>query len=311
MKSFYDKDDYTTEDILSLITNEVEESIYLDFKECRALDKSDSVKRDISKDVASFANSDGGIIIYGIKEENHKASSLSFVDGNIYTKEWLEQIISSTVQRHITDLRIIPIRFNNSISNTIYIVKIPRSLDTPHISKSKKFYKRFNFESIAMEEYEVRQLYGRKIKSKLIIGYYSIIEIKSDKDDILKFEFEATVENNGEIPESSYKTNIYFHNLNNQISLKWDKFSKYDYTYLNQNRVKLSAVGHIPIYPNEAVTVIRFNIEVDERMVDAELDMMGLEITLFYPGGEEKIEFKSLQEVSDVLQTRRKTAIIQ
>ena len=90
MKSFYDKDDYTTEDILSLITNEVEESIYLDFKECRALDKSDSVKRDISKDVSSFANSDGGMIIYGIKEENHKASSLSFIDGNVYTKEWLE-----------------------------------------------------------------------------------------------------------------------------------------------------------------------------------------------------------------------------
>src|SRR4051812_3819350 len=101
MKSFYDKEDYTIEDIESLIKNEVEESIYLDFKEARSLEKTDNKRKDISKDIASFANSDGGILIYGINEQNNKASSYSFIDGNEFTKEWLEQVINSTIQRHI------------------------------------------------------------------------------------------------------------------------------------------------------------------------------------------------------------------
>lgn len=53
---------------------------------------------------------------------------------------------------------------------TIYIVKIPYSYNTPHISKDKKYYKRYNFESVPMEEYEVRQLYERKSKSNLVIS---------------------------------------------------------------------------------------------------------------------------------------------
>ncbi len=99
MKDFYEKTEYSYEDIIGLIENEVEESIYLDFKDAKALDKSDNKKKDISKDVSSFANSDGGIIVYGIAEENHKASSVSFINGNEYTKEWLEQIINSSYSK--------------------------------------------------------------------------------------------------------------------------------------------------------------------------------------------------------------------
>ena len=152
MDNFYDKTEYTINDILLLIEKEAEESIHLDFKESNGLDKSDGKKKDISKDVTSFANSDGGIIIYGIKELNHKAHSLSYIDVKIFTKEWLEQSINSTIQRRISDIVIFPIRHDNKIDQTIYIVKIPKSLDAPHLSKDKRFYKRFNFESVPMEE---------------------------------------------------------------------------------------------------------------------------------------------------------------
>ena len=152
MKNFYKKNRYTFKDIQSLIDNDVEESQYLDFKEAGALNKKDQKKKfDISKDVASFANSDGGIIVYGIKEKNHKAGSITFIDGSEITKEWLEQVINSNIQRHIPDLKIYPIRKSGDIKKSIYIVKIPTSAEAPHLSKDKKFYKRFNFESVAME----------------------------------------------------------------------------------------------------------------------------------------------------------------
>ncbi|MFN8349444.1 MAG: ATP-binding protein [Spirosomataceae bacterium] len=136
--------------------------MYLSGLQSLRIEKNDGKRKDIiSKDVASFANSDGGIIIYGIKEENHKAHSTTFINGNEFTKEWLEQVINSTIQRHIPDVKIYPIREAGRIEKTIYIVKIPKSLEAPHISKDQRFYKRFNFMSVPMEEYEIRQLYGR------------------------------------------------------------------------------------------------------------------------------------------------------
>ena len=62
---FYSKDEYRIEDIEQLIENEVEENIHLDYKSEGALEKSEKKRNEIIKDVSAFANSDGGIIIYG------------------------------------------------------------------------------------------------------------------------------------------------------------------------------------------------------------------------------------------------------
>lgn len=62
--------EYSIEIIESLIANEVEENIHLDYKASGALGKKDEKKSEIVKDVSAFANSDGGIIIYGLTEED-------------------------------------------------------------------------------------------------------------------------------------------------------------------------------------------------------------------------------------------------
>ena len=41
------------------------------------MSKDDKKKAEIAKDVSAFANSDGGIILYGIEEQEHKAHALS------------------------------------------------------------------------------------------------------------------------------------------------------------------------------------------------------------------------------------------
>lgn len=56
---FYELDEYTLADVNSLITNEVEEDIHLDYKASGALDKADNKRTEITKDVSAFANSDG------------------------------------------------------------------------------------------------------------------------------------------------------------------------------------------------------------------------------------------------------------
>ncbi len=291
MQNLFLKEEFTEKDILSVIENELEESIHLDFKDAASLGKSDNQRKEISKDVASFANSDGGLIIYGIKENDHKAHSLSFVNGNEFTKEWLEQIINTNIQRHIPELIIFPVRFDSSSEKTVYIVKIPRSIEAPHMSKDKRFYKRFNFESVMMEEYEVRQLYGRKSKSKLEIGGYVITLLDDDpEEDTRKLKIVASIVNDGDIPESSYKLNLYFNNLDSNTTLSWDPSEgNYSYTRYEDSRVKISSMQNTTIYPTEFVDMIRVTITIKKKTLFETLKNLNFEIKLFYSSGEDEL----------------------
>ena len=184
-----EQEDFSEESILNIIKSNLEESINIEFKSAKALSKENSVKKEISKDVSAFANSDGGIIFYGIDELNHIATSISYIDGNIFTKEWLENVIISSIQPKIDDLRIIPIRFENKISQTVYIVKIPSSNFSPHINGDKKYYRRFNFQSVPMEEYEIRNLYFKSRESDIYFANYSIRPSDEKDESFYNFIF--------------------------------------------------------------------------------------------------------------------------
>src|SRR5437870_10887135 len=133
----------TIADINKLINDKVQESLHLDYKDSRASDSGKS--NEISKDTSAFANSDGGIIIYGIEED--KKHFPVRIDGGIdhstFSHERLEQIIHGNVTPRINDLRIYPIPL--SVDRSVYVVQIPKSHRGPHQAADKKYYKRFNF----------------------------------------------------------------------------------------------------------------------------------------------------------------------
>ena len=210
MTPFQDLTEYTTNDIQALIDNNAEESIHLDFKAAQALEKSEKKKDEIAKDVSSFANSDGGIIIYGISEKNHYAHSLSFIDGSIYTKEWLEQVINSKINKRIEGVQIFPVRFEDKLSNSVYVVKIPRSDNAPHMSSDRRYYRRFNFVSVPMEEYEVRDSILRLKKTKLEIVSYYLIKADNNSDDRITYSYGVGIKNVGNQVEKVFKVNTVF-----------------------------------------------------------------------------------------------------
>ena len=71
MRNFFDKTEYKADDLIELINSEAEESVYLEFKDSQAIDRQEGKKKEITKDVVAFANSDGGLIIYEISEEGN------------------------------------------------------------------------------------------------------------------------------------------------------------------------------------------------------------------------------------------------
>jgi predicted HTH transcriptional regulator len=205
------------------------------FKAAGALSKDDKKKAEIAKDVSAFANSDGGIILYGIEEQEHKAHALSYIDGNTYTKEWLEQVIQDNIQRPIEGLKIFPIRDNGDITKSIYIVKIPRSSNTPHMSADKCYYKRNNFRSVKMEEYEVRDLFYRESTPNLKIAGYILYDKEGD-EDVVKYHFEAQIWNDSNVISTVYKLNCYIVNFITFNKISWEAFKEdINYTILDKS----------------------------------------------------------------------------
>lgn len=278
-----DKQDFSEKDVLEILANNVEESIHLDFKSAAALSKQDNKRKEISKDVSAFANSDGGVIIYGIKEENHIASSLDFVDGNVYTKEWLEQTINANIQQSILNLRIFPVRFNGDIAKTIYIVQIPRSDRSPHMSKDQRYYRRFNFESVAMEEYEIRNHYLKVIDGK--IEWDSILirpDIKEDNEeddnDIYEFNIEFQFSNDSNYVAEKYKIACTFNNPK-PFNFSYERHKEYDITRRTREGFIISTTKTIPIFPGEVLNGLSFTVKIKKNSFEETLE--ALKITLF------------------------------
>src|SRR6266700_3923260 len=152
-------------DLLDMVKAGTQESIELDFKESDSLQATDKKKDDISKDVSAFANSAGGTIVYGMTEDKvtHVATGLDTGSNPAeITKEWLEQVINSKIHRRIDGVRIRQIELTTTHPGRVaYVVYIPSSTRAPHQASDKRFYKRFNFQSVPMEEYEIRDVSRR------------------------------------------------------------------------------------------------------------------------------------------------------
>src|ERR1700752_2301480 len=105
------KESITIEDIQSLIDNGIGESLNLEYKGAGALKKDDPAKIKITKSISAFANSNGGILIYGIHEEDQQPKNISYIDGNVFSNEWLEQVIGN-IHRKVK-VEIITVRLDN------------------------------------------------------------------------------------------------------------------------------------------------------------------------------------------------------
>ncbi|AEI67980.1 helix-turn-helix domain-containing protein [Corallococcus macrosporus] len=167
--------EWTEEDLLDLVKNQVQESLTLDYKASKALERTEKVKDEITKDVSALANSAGGTLVYGIPEnkQTRLADKLDEgVDPAVITREWLDQVINSNIQRRIDGVRInqIPL-MTASPGRVAYVIHVPQSIRAPHQARDRLFYKRFEYHSKPMEEYEIRDVARRQEEPDLRVRF--------------------------------------------------------------------------------------------------------------------------------------------
>lgn len=279
---------YTKAHLDYLIKSQAEESIHIEFKAGEALEQTDSKKKEIAKDVSSMSNADGGIIIYGLSEKNHKADSITHVDGNVYSKEWLEQVINSGIKRRIPGLTIDVIRIGNKVKQSVYVVRIPRSPEAPHMAIDGRFYKRFNFESVRMEEYEVRDLFHRNAETQLkllpvefkakVISKTATGKVKTIRLDVI-----LDVHNTSTTIEKTYKTILRIPKEVFSNSRKGQNFENF-FRKFQPDYALLNYPGNTPLFPKEVNTLANFYLLVKKQHLK-ELSKFPLKIRFYYSNG--------------------------
>jgi hypothetical protein len=165
------------------IESEIEESLTLEYKSAEALDRNEAKKKEITKDVSAMANSAGGILIYGICEfsqenKHHLPEKITPVDRRRFPREWVEQIIQA-IRPRIDGIVIHSVNLSSGENDTAYIIEIPQS-NTAHQANDHRYYKRFNFQAVPMEDYEIRDVMFREQTPNIALNF--LIEIKDFHD---------------------------------------------------------------------------------------------------------------------------------
>ena len=179
-------------DLQELIDHKIEESTTLEYKSLASLDDNS----EIAKDISAMANSEGGIIIYGLKENNN-----GFPDNIEWTsdkrlKDKIDQVLSSKINRKIEGCEIKEIKSKeNDEKFIIIIVNVPRSDLAPHqASKSsevKKYYRRSNSRVREMEQGEIEDLFFQRKRPKL--------EIELNRCPTRKPSYDIIIHNRGKV----------------------------------------------------------------------------------------------------------------
>jgi hypothetical protein len=168
------------------IESEIEESLMLEYKSAEALDRNETKKKEITKDVSAMANSAGGTLIYGICEfsqldKRHLPEKITPVDRTKYPREWVEQIIQS-IRPRIDGILIHSVALSSGANDVAYILEIPQS-NTAHQASDHRYYKRFNFQAVPMEDYEIRDVMFRAQTPHIVLNF--LIEINADSCNLV------------------------------------------------------------------------------------------------------------------------------
>lgn len=179
------------DDIQSLIDNGVCENKNLDYKKELHID-TDSEKKEFLADISSFANSNGGDIIFGVEEDNVEKIPVS-ITGIKYQNEdvllrRIEELIRQSIQPIILNIEYKVIEIEKG--KGILIIQIPQSLNAPHRVEYKghnKFYTRNTKGKYQMDVSELRVSFNsglnleREIEEFKLNRYYEIIANKYNK----------------------------------------------------------------------------------------------------------------------------------
>lgn len=161
----------TAIDICTLIGRS--EDLHLETKTCAEPFSEDDQKR-LAKALSSFANSDSGVLIYGLasvpdaeagRDVITREAALTDAEA---TRSRISGLISQVVEPPVENVLTKTILLSDDLRRGFVVVLIPRCDGILRRSKkNREFYRRHGSSSLPMENYEIAEYYGRRTSPKL------------------------------------------------------------------------------------------------------------------------------------------------
>lgn len=263
--------EWTRNDLEQLIADDVRESLTLDYKSSPSLGRESKQRNELSKDVSAFANSAGGIIVYGIVEKGQKADRIDEgCDDAKISREWLEQTIGSLIQPRIQGLVIRQIPLDSGRS--AYAISIPQATSlAPHQATDHKYYRRYNFESVPMADYEVRDSMRRATTPDLFIDF-RFTDFEGTPEGLLT-RMSVIIGNRSQEPAFYSTVDIAIDRRANSASTGEGSWSRSDGWFAFDNgrmsvsewHRKLTIPNSVPIFREKQFVIGTFDIVMDRN----------------------------------------------
>lgn len=133
----------------------IPESETLDYKE--RVENSDSGKKNFVRDVCAFANTEGGDLVIGVKEQNLVPETYPGIESPAETQARLTDIIASRIEPRIHGISFKVIEIDGMGKNLL-IVRIPKSYNGPHFDNgARSFFRRHNQRNDPMSWKEISE----------------------------------------------------------------------------------------------------------------------------------------------------------
>lgn len=139
--NLYD-DEATLDELKQLIVNQTCEKRTIDYKLTLELD-GDEKKKEFLADIVSFANTLGGLLIYGVEQEAGMPIKLIGIEYSSFDilKGQIESIIQDGTSPKLNTITVIHVKISEG--KEVIIIKIPQSMTSPHLVWFKRYPKFF------------------------------------------------------------------------------------------------------------------------------------------------------------------------
>ena len=135
--SLFDMKNITQHQLHDLIDNRIFENRELEYKDYSFTEGkiSDKQKDKFMKEIAAFANTNGGTIIIGMQEDENRLP-IKLSGAGLSIKEfdnWLSsfrQLVLSRIRPHLHGIECVPVELSET--NTAIVIYVPKSYTRPH-----------------------------------------------------------------------------------------------------------------------------------------------------------------------------------
>jgi hypothetical protein len=199
-----------------LIAELSSEYLFMDFKCKNANDGSgplhDDDRKNLAKALSGFANSSGGVLIWGVKKEDGKKGAYKMITNPENFVENLNRATAELVSPYV-DSVLHQLLFVDESGAGVVVSFIPESDKTPHMAllprnEDKHYYRRVGDSFKVMVHYEVADMFGRRSRPKLELALSARLSAASNPKKT--YDLHIVISNTGKAITKHYGLDLEF-----------------------------------------------------------------------------------------------------